>query len=122
MADIVFRSFRKDVDRSLRRGLDIAMEAVAQQAEGNAIREVTALVYDTPPSPSYVRTGDLRKSITHDYVPSEVAAYVGCANLEYAPYVELGTRHMHERPFLRNAVVNYMDEYQNILDDILSKL
>lgn len=119
MADIIFRSHRADVERAMKRAIDIAMESVAQQAEGNAIEEVTKLVYETPPSPTYVRTGDLRKYITHEYVPSEQTAYIGTP-IEYAPYVEFGTRKMHARPFLRNAIENYVSEYRSILNDILS--
>ena len=121
MADIVFRSNKRELEDQMRKAIDIAMEAVAQEAEGNAIREVTALVYDTPPSQTYVRTGDLRKSIAHEYVKEERAAYVG-SSIYYSPYVEFGTRNMVERPFLRNAVQNYLDKYKQILEDGLSNL
>lgn len=121
MADIIFRRHLDEVERAVRSALDIGMEAVGQQAEGNAEREVTKLVYDTQPSPTYVRTGDLRKYLTHDYVQEEKAVYVG-SPLEYAPYVEYGTVNMPERPFLRNAVQNYSEEYKSILADALDKL
>lgn len=121
MADIIFRSHKSEVEQAVKRAIDIGMEAVAQQGEGNAVREVTKLVYDTPPSPTYVRTGNLRNSITHKYVQSDMKAYIG-TNLEYAPYVEYGTRNMHERPFLRNAAQNYSDEYKSILADALANL
>ena len=85
------------------------------------IRLQNKLVYDTPPSPTYVRTGDLKKSIAHKYVKEEKAAYIG-TNLEYAPYVEYGTRNMHERPFLRNAVQDYHDEYSRILQEAINNL
>ena len=49
MADIVFRNNIPDIKKSVERAFDIGMEAVAQQGEGNAIREVNKLVYDTPP-------------------------------------------------------------------------
>lgn len=121
MADIEFTSHRHEVEQAAKRAFDIGMEAVAQQAEGNAIREITKLVYDTPPSPTYVRTGNLRNSITHKYEPSEKAAYIG-TNLSYAKYVEFGTRFMRERPYLRNAAQNYGDEYQAILRQAVESL
>lgn len=121
MADIVFRSNRKDIEKAVKNAVDIVMEAIAQQAEGNAIREVTALVYDTPPSPNYIRTGDLRKSIAHKYVPEEKTAYIGSA-IEYAPYVEYGTRNMHERPFLRNAIMNHKAQYKALFEEGIKKL
>lgn len=52
-----------------------------------------------------VRTGRLRSSITT--VPGRDAqgVYVDVgSNVSYAPFVELGTRYMHARPFLRPAL------------------
>ena len=121
MISVSFKSYKDAVLRATEDAIDTAMELVAQQGESNAINEVTTLVYDSPPSPTYVRTGALRNSITHAYVNAEKAAYIG-TNLEYAPYVEYGTRNMHERPFLRNAVQNYLAEYRQILVDALNKL
>lgn len=111
MANVKFESFAEKVLKESREVFDGAMELVAQQGESNAIAEVTKLVYDTPPSPTYVRTGDLRKSISHKYVKGEKTAYIG-TNIDYAPYVEYGTRNIPERPFLRNAAQNYSDEYR----------
>ena len=121
MGKVSFKSYKAAVLRATDDAIDTAMELVAQQGESNAIHEVTKLVYDSPPSPTYVRTGALRNSISHKYIPSEKAAYIG-TNLEYAPYVEYGTRNMHERPFLRNAAQNYSAEYRQILVDALNKL
>lgn len=90
------------------------LESLAEEAEGNAVDEVTTLVYDTPESPSYVRTGDLRKSISHAH--DNEAAYVG-TNIEYAPYVELGTSKMPARPFLKNAITNHIDDYKHIIEE-----
>ena len=42
-----------------------------------------------------VDTGNLRNSITHTVDDGEPAAYIG-TNVEYAPYVCLGTIHMNE--------------------------
>ena len=118
---VKFTSYKAKVMRKIEKGLDTGMELVALQGESNAIAEVTRLVYDTPPSPTYVRTGDLRKSITHKYIPEERTAYIGTA-IEYAPYVEFGTSKMEPRPFLENAAFNYSDEYAAILKDALSKI
>lgn len=94
-----------------------ALEAIGLQAEANAKVEVTRAVYDTPESKSgYVRTGALRNSITHD--SDSEAAYVG-SNIEYAPYVEMGTSKMAARPFIQPAVESYMDEYKGIAEQYL---
>ena len=116
-----FVSHKAEVLGATQEAIDLAMEAVAQAAEKNAVEETNELIYDTPPSPTYVRTGDLRKSITHKYVPSERTAYIG-TNIEYAPYVQFGTRRMHARPFLSNAIEKYIKEYQKLLVSILKRL
>lgn len=86
-------------------------EAIGLQAEANAKKEITKVVYDTP-SKGYKRTGNLRNSITH--ATDGESAYVG-TNVEYAPYVELGTSKMKTaRPFIRPAVEKYVDQYKEI--------
>ena len=63
-----------------------------------------------------VDTGRLRNSITHGTDANSV--YIG-TNVEYAPYVELGTRRQHAQPYLRPAITNHMEEYKKILNDML---
>ena len=90
-----------------------------------------------------VDTGNLRGSITHKVKKGEKAAYIG-TNVEYAPYVELGTGvhyahggrdtawtymddkgKMHgtkghiAQPFLRPAAANHKGTYRNIVKDEL---
>ena len=65
-----------------------------------------------------VDTGNLRNSITHDVDDGEPAAYIG-TNVEYAPYVCLGTIHMKAQPFLKPAVNDHKDEYRKILENSL---
>lgn len=52
-----------------------------------------------------VDTGRLRSSITHRLAHDSRGLYalVG-SNVVYAPFVELGTRHMAAQPFLRPAL------------------
>lgn len=52
-----------------------------------------------------VDTGRLRASITHEVEGEglDVVARIG-TNVSYAPYQELGTRHMPPHPFLRPAL------------------
>lgn len=107
-----------------------ALERVGLQAEGYAI--------DLAP----VDTGRLRNSISHVVAGNTV--YIG-TNVEYAPYVELGTGKYYPggrptpwvyqdakgdwhwtagnpaQPFLKPAVTNHMETYQNIIKDELSK-
>lgn len=88
--------------------LIIGMELVGQAGENNAKFEITAL--------GAIDTGNLRNSISH--VTDGTTAYIG-TNVDYAPYVEVGTSKMTERPFLRNAINNHMDEYKEILENEL---
>ena len=63
-----------------------------------------------------VDTGRLRNSITHETDSDTV--YIG-TNVEYAPYVELGTRKQRSQPYLRPAMTNHIKEYEKILKDEL---
>lgn len=63
-------------------------------------------------------TGNLRNSITHEVDDGEPAVYIG-TNVEYAPYVCLGTIHMKAQPFLKPAVNDHKDEYRKILENSL---
>ena len=85
------------------------------------------------------RGGTLRNSITHDTKKDSVT--IG-SNVEYAPFVELGTGpyfdappqweqftqytgnggghgYVHPRPFLKPAIVDHLDEYKQIISDEL---
>ena len=79
-----------------------ALEAIGLQAEGY----VKLL---TP-----VDTGRLRNSISHAQYDEKTEA-VG-TNVEYAPYVELGTRRMSAQPYLRPGVENHAEEYKAIAE------
>lgn len=65
-----------------------------------------------------VDTGNLRNSITHVVDEQEPAAYIG-SNVEYAPYVCLGTIHMKAQPFLKPAVADHANEYRKIIENEL---
>lgn len=86
--------------------IPVILDVLAQSAEANGVLEITAL--------GAVDTGNLRDSISHD--TDDTTAYVG-TNVEYAPYVEMGTVKMPARPFLRNAVENHKEEYKAIIEN-----
>lgn len=79
-----------------------ALEAIGLQAEGYAKRLCP------------VDTGRLRNSISHTYDLASHKAYIG-TNVEYGPYVELGTRRMKARPYLKPAATEHGDEYREIM-------
>lgn len=66
-----------------------------------------------------VDTGRLRNSITHTTVSEgETVTYVG-TNVEYAPYVELGTLRTRAQPFIKPSVADHVSEYKRIIEDEL---
>lgn len=86
--------------------MPMVLEMLGQAGENNAKFEITAL--------GAIDTGNLRNSISH--TDDGNYAYIG-TNVEYAPYVEMGTVKMQERPFLRNAVLNHQNEYKALFEE-----
>lgn len=81
-----------------------ALKTVGMQAEKNAKKICP------------VDTGNLRNSITHQNDNDTV--YIG-TNVEYAPYVEMGTSRMRAQPYLGPAIVNHVAEYKETIEMIL---
>lgn len=81
-----------------------ALEAVGMVAEGYAKRK-------TP-----VDTGRLRNSIT--YAVDGDSVYIG-SNVEYAPFVELGTSRMDGFHMLQDAATKHSNTYKRLIDDII---
>lgn len=130
MADVRFIDNSGEILREFGEAVQRALERVGEQAEGYA--------KDLAP----VDTGQLRNSISHAVDESEPAVYIG-TNLEYAPYVELGTGQYNPQgrptpwvyqdakgdwhwtkgnpaqPFLKPAVSDHAQTYQNIIEDEL---
>lgn len=92
----------EEVSQGIQRAIDRALEEIGLAAEGYAKRACP------------VDTGNLRNSITHAVEGSEDAVYVG-TNVEYAPYVEMGTRRTAAQPFLRPAATEHGSTYREIL-------
>lgn len=65
-----------------------------------------------------VDTGNLRNSITHDVEGKE--ARVG-TNVEYAPFVELGTVKMAAQPYLNPALEQNKGNIKKIFADALKE-
>lgn len=117
--EVTLTSNKDEILEALGEQLGQAMIAIGMTAESNAKQEITKAVYDTPESKSgYVRTGRLRNSISYGVDTDEPAVYIG-SNVEYAPYVELGTSKMRARPYLKPAVENYAGEYKDLLEQAM---
>ena len=104
MADIKFTSNVNDILRRMEKGKRNALTAIGATAETYAKQE-------TP-----VCTGRLRNSISHS-VDGE-AAYIG-SNVEYAPYVELGTSHAKAHHMLQKAATEHSAEYKRLAEDAI---
>ena len=135
--------FQRAYEAALRRGLT----AIGIEAEANAKKEITRLVYSRgDKEKKYRLTGRLRNSITfalsgeganqraysddngvvYSYsgnAPGQKLSgvYIG-TNVEYAPYVELGTSKMRARPFLRPAANEHAERYKKLMEAALKGL
>ena len=65
-----------------------------------------------------VDTGRLKNSITYTVDDSQEAVFIG-TNVEYAPYVELGTYKQKAKPFLRPAAQDHGAEYRELMNKSL---
>lgn len=90
------------------------------QALAKALEEVGLVAEGYAKKACPVDTGRLRNSITHQVRPSEKSVYIG-TNVEYAPYVELGTSRMEPQPFLRPAAADHEGTYKKIFESELKK-
>ena len=106
MADVNITDNSAEILAALGEQLGVALEAVGLKAEGYAKRKAP------------VDTGRLRNSISHAVSEEESAAYIG-TNVEYAPYVEMGTQHTKPQPFLKPAAQDHADEYMRIVESFL---
>ena len=104
--NIQFTDNSKEVLEAMQQAVVRALEKCGLTAEGYAKKMCP------------VDTGNLRNSITHDVDDEEPAAYIG-TNVEYAPYVCLGTIHMKAQPFLKPAVADHANEYRKIIENEL---
>lgn len=92
----------KEVLSALEKAIQRGLEAIGMTAEGHA-KKITP-----------VDTGRLRNSISH--ATDNEAAYIG-TNVEYAPYVELGSRGREGKHMLQRAASEHADEYKRLMED-----
>lgn len=96
-----------------------AVLSAAAAAKSQALEVIGGMAESYAKGACPVDTGRLRNSITHQQF-SEDTEVIG-SNVDYAPYVELGTSKMGARPFLRPAAENHTAEYSAIIKQIYSK-
>lgn len=89
-----------------------------ESAIGVALEKIGFLAENYAAKKCPVDTGNLRASITHEVDAADDAVYIG-TNVEYAPYVELGTSRQKAQPFLRPAASEHSAQYRQVLKKAL---
>lgn len=132
--NIAIEDHSREYLEELERRIPVALEECGLAAEGYAKRLCT------------VDTGLLRNSITYaisgeapaisEYYDdpkkqhgeysgsappasgSKTAVYIG-TNVEYAPYVEMGTKNTSAQPFIKPTVADHQSDYKRIIENRL---
>lgn len=94
------------------------VEAAMNKAIAKALTMIGLKAEDNAKAICPVDTGRLRNSITNAIDTEENAVYIG-TNVEYGPYIELGTSRRHPHPYLKPAAADHADEYRAILKGCL---
>lgn len=102
---------------SLRSDNRAQVKANIDHAIKNALEACGALVEGYAKQKCPVDTGHLRNSITHQ-VDGDKSVTIG-TDVEYAPFVELGTSRMGAQPYLRPAVTQHMDDIRKLFESQL---
>ena len=90
----------EQVEKAILRAYKTGLEEIGLVAEGYAKRACP------------VDTGRLRNSVTH--LLKGYDCFIG-TNVEYAPDVELGTRHQKPQPYLKPAAKDHASTYRAIM-------
>lgn len=118
MADIQVTDNSGAVISEMEKAVEIALKKIGMKAEGYAKLGCPVGTPESTGIPGYIG-GTLRNSITYDV--DDDAVYIG-TNVKYAVYVEFNDKAKHlvgGAHYLRNAVTDHIDEYQNILTSTL---
>lgn len=106
---VTIKDNSKAVQNAVQAAIDNSLERIGLQAEAFA-KDLTPVV-----------TGRLKNSITFAVNSRENAVYIG-SNVEYAPYVELGTSKRKAEHMLEKAATEHTGTYLNIIADEFSKI
>lgn len=94
---------------------DLIEQAAFSQIE-TALEKVGLMAERNAKIACPVDTGRLRNSITHTH--DKNTAYVG-TDVEYAPYVEMGTTNTKAQPYLKPAIADHIQEYKSTIEQEL---
>lgn len=97
--------------------LKALMQAKKLDDAKKVVKNNTALLTNKAQRKAPVDTGALRRSITMEMGDGGLTGKVTPA-MEYAPYVEYGTRFMDAQPFMRPAFEEVKDKYLRELEEL----
>lgn len=95
----------EEVLAKVRQKIVDGLEVVGEFVEGEAKRNIV--------QHKLVDTGNLLSSITHEVDADKLTVTIGTA-VEYAHFVELGTRKMQPHPYLRPALDEHIEDIKRI--------
>lgn len=116
---VIFHSNANAAIDALTQAKKKALRIIGGKAETYAKKICPVGTPESTGIPGYVG-GTLKGSIANQ--PYGDSAVVIGTNIEYAPYVELGTVKMKAKPYLRPAVEDHMDEYANVIKGEVGKV
>lgn len=115
MSKVVFKSYERKVLSQMQQNIQRALTAL-----GQAIVEVTVDYMQYKYGKAIYLTGDLIRSITFNIDIQGQRVTVG-SNLNYAVWVHNGTARMPARPFLKDAILENINIWEEVVAEHLGE-
>ena len=109
MKIIIKENNTQKVLSEMKRKKKLCLLAIGEKARSIWVKEITRM--------KIVDTGRFRGSADYKTIGEDEVA-IG-SNVEYAPYLELGTSRQKARPSLRTAILNHKKTYKQIVEAIM---
>lgn len=110
----------KEFQNASKRAIEQILKTIGQNAEEYAKENCPVGSPESTGIPGYIG-GTLRNSITNQVLEDEQAVIIG-TDVQYGKYVELGEHAKHlvgQAHFLRDAIAEHVDQYENIIKEML---
>lgn len=115
MSNVKFVDNSQQAKRYIENSINKALVAIGQAAV-----EITVNYMNNKYGKPIYQTGDLIRSITFDADIAGKRVIIG-SNLNYAPWVHFGTAKMLARPFLRDALLENVDVWKELVEEQFGK-
>lgn len=126
--EIKFNDNSDAIKKALEDAIPRALVSVGEQVHGYAVDACTvdtgllrnSLTYALAGEKAHITEYSDKKGIQYGYYTgtapnSEIPTVFIGTNVEYAPYVELGTLRMDAQPFLKPSVTEHKDQYKQMI-------